>query len=707
MDIFLGFTQNAALLLLLTLIFDVRMRGMALPPERAPRLAVAVGVLLGGAGIVTMLAPLRLEQGIMLDARGLLLAIGGLYFGTVPTVIAMVLTALFRLFALGGPAAPFGVAFILGSGLLGLGCRRLCGRHGQEPSLLGVAGLGATVGVLQVGVTCLILRDQAGHVALAIAPVIVPVSALATLLMGHLLSSRARHAAMVEELRSASLRNALQVAALNAAVDAVMITDTDGRVIWANPAFSSLTQYTLDEAKGKNPRELLRSGKQPDAFYGEMWRTLLDGRVWSGELTNRRKDGSEYLEEQTITPVKGEDGRVTHFIAIKRDVTHRRLLEQQLNQSQRIEGLGRLAGGVAHDFNNLLTVISGTLELALLRARGDAAMTLELQTARDAAARGAKLTRQLLAFSRQQVLQPTVVDLNVIVTEMHELLSRVLGERISIQLELEARLASIRADAGQLGQVLMNLVVNARDAMPDGGTIGIHTTTITLANAGSFGIAAMPAGRFVTLSVSDTGTGMDAATRERIFDPFFTTKAPGKGTGLGLPTAYGIVKQSGGFLWLDTAPGRGTTFHLAFPAVDEAPAERISGPTPKLELDDAPSAATATILVVEDEDAIRHVAERVLSSRGYNVITAASGEEAVAIAAGKRIDLLLTDMMMPGMSGPQLAERLRESQPEVKVLFTSGYSHEAVATGIGDAGFIAKPYGLRELVLAVRARLSV
>ena len=678
MDIFLGFTQNAALLLLLTLIFDVRTRGMALAPERAPRLAVALGVLLGGAGIVTMLVPLRLEQGIMLDARGLLLAIGGLYFGTVPTVIAMVLTALFRAFALWGPATPYGIAFIFGSGLLGLGCRRLCRRHGTEPSLLGLAGLGAVVGVLQVGVACLILRDHAGDVVLAIAPVIVPISALATLLMGHLLSSRARGAAMVAELKEAGRRSALQVAALNAAVDAVMITDTDGRVTWANPAACALTQYTLDELRGK---------------------TL-------GELANRRKDGSEYTEEQTITPVQGDDGRVTHFIAIKRDVTHRRLLEQQLNQSQRIEGLGRLAGGVAHDFNNLLTVISGTLELALLRARGDSAVTLELQTARDAAARGAKLTRQLLAFSRQQVLQPTVVDLNVIVSEMHELLSRVLGERISIQLELEQQLASIRADAGQLGQVLMNLVVNARDAMPDGGTIGIHTTTITLANAGSFGIAAMPAGRFVTLSVSDTGTGMDAATRERIFDPFFTTEAPGKGTGLGLPTAYGIVKQSGGYLWLDTELGRGTTFHLAFPAVEEEPAERSSGPTPKVELDDAPSAQTATILVVEDEDAIRHVAERVLRSRGYSVITAASGEEAVAIADGKRIDLLLTDMMMPGMSGPQLAERLRQTHPDVKVLFTSGYSREAVASGIGDAGFIGKPYGLRELVTAVVLRLE-
>jgi signal transduction histidine kinase len=430
-------------------------------------------------------------------------------------------------------------------------------------------------------------------------------------------------------------------------------------------------------------------------------------------MINRRKDGSEYTEEQTITPVKGPDGEVTHFIAIKRDVSGRRLLEQQLSQAQRIESVGRLAGGVAHDFNNLLTVINGTVELAMVRAGRDPTMAQDLKTVRDAAARGAKLTRQLLAFSRQQVLLPTVLDVNVVVGETHALLSRLIGEHIAMRLDLLAEPAFIRADAGQLGQVLMNLVVNARDAMPGGGTIGIRTSSITLEDSQMMPSFEMPPGRYVILTVTDTGTGMDAKTRERIFEPFFTTKAPGNGTGLGLPTAYGIVKQSGGFIWVESTIGKGTTFHLAFPgidrsAVDDAITERPSGPSRRIDVHDETEVGPATILVVEDEEAIRYVASRVLSSRGYTVLSAGSGEEALTVADGMQIDLLLTDMVMPGMGGPELAQRLRESQPQMRVLFTSGYSRDAVAKefGMADAAFIAKPYGLAELVAAVRERLA-
>jgi signal transduction histidine kinase len=438
-----------------------------------------------------------------------------------------------------------------------------------------------------------------------------------------------------------------------------------------------------------------------------MWNTLLAGRVWSGELYNRRKDGTEYVEEQTITPVKDAAGHVTHFVTIKRDITQRRLLEQQASQSQRIEGIGRLAGGVAHDFNNLLTVINGTVEMMMTRAREDAAMLQDLQTVRDAAQRGAKLTKQLLAFSRQQVLQPTVLDVNGSVQEMHALLSRLIGEHITMRLDLLTDVARIRADAGQLGQVLMNLVVNARDAMPDGGTIGIRTDVVAVEEHSRGPDLAMPPGDYVTITVTDTGIGMDEATREKIFEPFFTTKAAGKGTGLGLPTAYGIVKQSGGFIWVESAPGKGTTFHLAFPAVDEPIRERSSGPTLRATLDDLPI-VTATILLVEDEDAIRMVANRVLTSRGYTVIAAASGDDALTQAAGQHVDLLLTDMVMPGMSGPELAQRLRAERPDLKVLFTSGYSRDAVSQdfGMSDAAFIAKPYGLKELVAAVRGALE-
>lgn len=827
MPILPGFIQNASLLLILGLIYDLRTRHATALSPRTGRWTF--GILLGAAGIFTMLVPVRVGPSLILDSRGLLLAISGLFFGLVPTAIAIGITAAYRALVVGGPSTLTGLVFITGSGLLGLALRRVHnGGQGRSVHWINFAALGLAVGALQTLLAWRLLQPSAPELVGSVAGTLLSVSTVAGLLMGLLLRDRFRHAEVIAQLaeressfrtlaeqlpaiiyraaldeqsttlylspavrqlgyepeamianpdlyvdalhpddrdrvlaalaedrrrdRSSDLtyrfrrsdgtyrtirdraqivhgpsgqplylqgvmvditeqeqsaeKQALQAAALNAAVDAIAITDLDGRFLWVNPSFAALTQFSAEEALGKNPRELIKSGHHDRAFYATMWNTLLDGRVWSGELVNRRKDGSPYTEEQTITPVKDAQGRVTHFIAIKRDVTHRRLLEQQLNQSQRIDSIGRLAGGVAHDFNNLLTVINGTVELAMARAQSDAETTQDLKTIRNAANRGAKLTRQLLAFSRQQVLQPTVIDLNASVTDMHALLSRVIGERVTMRLELQAGLSHIRADAGQLGQVLMNLVVNARDAMPDGGTIGVRTDNATIEAKGPRLTPDMPPGRYVLLSVTDTGIGMDAATRERIFEPFFTTKAPGKGTGLGLPTAYGIVKQSDGFIWVDSALGKGTAFHLAFPAVEGEIHERSSGPSPRLDLaDDVP--ITATVLLVEDEDAIRQVATRVLSSRGFTVLSAASGEDALRVAEGQHVDLLLTDMVMPGMSGPDLAQRLRADRPQMRVLFTSGYSRDAVAQqfGMEDAGFIAKPYGLQELVAAVRERL--
>ena len=711
MPILPGFIQNVALLLVLGIILDLRTRHAR---HSAPA-GVGLGLLLGCVGIFTMLFAVRLEPAIILDARGLLLAISGLFFGPVPTLVAMATMALYRVVAIGGPSTLTGLTFIAGSGLAGLGVRALDRRQGRvRPHWVAFLLLGLAVAALQLGLTWRILADGQQATFWSLAPVLTGVSAVSSLLLGLLLADRLKNAqvatALAERERSHRMladQLALQSAALNAAVDAIAITDIDGRFLWTNPSFTALTQYSAAEALGRNPRELIKSDRQDSAFYATMWTTLLDGQVWSGEIINRRKDGSEYTEEMTITPVKDAEARITHFVAIKRDITHRKLLEQQLNQSRRIEGIGRLAGGVAHDFNNLLTVVNGTVEIALAREAGNAETAKDLLTIRSAANRGAKLTRQLLAFSRQQVLQPTVLDLNANVTEMHDLLSRVIGERVAMRLELHAGLAHIRADAGQLGQVLMNLVVNARDAMPDGGVIGIRTDNATIDAAGARPLHEMPPGRYVLLSVTDTGTGMDAATAERIFEPFFTTKPAGKGTGLGLPTAYGIVKQSGGFIWVDSALGKGTSVHLAFPAVEAEVVERPSGPSARVEDDDG-APATETVLLVEDEDAIRHVATRVLTMRGYTVIAAASGEEALTMAEGRHIDLLLTDMVMPGMSGPHLAQRLRSLQPGLRVLFASGYSRDAVEQqfSIDDAGFIAKPYGLKALIAAVRERLS-
>jgi PAS domain S-box-containing protein len=498
----------------------------------------------------------------------------------------------------------------------------------------------------------------------------------------------------------------LEAAALNAAADAIAITDRDGNFIWANRAFTTLTGYTLEETIGKNPRSLLRSGIQDEAFYAEMWETLLAGNVWKGDLVNRRKDGTRYTEEQTITPVLDASGAITNFIAIKRDISARRALELQYLQSQKMEGIGRLAGGVAHDLNNLLTVINGTVELSLPNVSNGSELRGDLLEIRRAADRAAALTRQLLAFSRQQVLKTEIIDVNRVVGDLLKMLTRVIGEDIRIETRFSLGLGNIRGDAGQLEQVVMNLTVNARDAMPGGGTLVIETRNTHLDEDFASQHVTVKPGPHVALIVSDNGVGMDANTRGRVFEPFFTTKEPGKGTGLGLSTVYGIVKQSGGSIWVYSEPGRGTTFKIYFPRVDEPIKERTSGPLRLLE-----TKGKETVLVVEDENAIRAVAVRVLGLQGYQVLDAASGTEALGVAAthGKPIDLLMTDMVMPGMTGPELAQALLARQPSLKVLFTSGYSADAVARQFGmgdDVHFISKPYGIADLAREVRKVLD-
>ncbi len=497
---------------------------------------------------------------------------------------------------------------------------------------------------------------------------------------------------------------ALQSAALDAAADAIAIMDPQGNIEWVNRAFTTHTGYERDEAIGKNPRDLVRSGTQDRAFYERMWTTLVSGNVWHGELVNRRKDGTLHEEEQTITPVVAADGTVSHFIAIKRDITARRELEMQYLQAQKMEGIGRLAGGIAHDLNNLLTVINGTVELLLPRLDSTPAEVADLLQIRRAADRAAALTRQLLAFSRQQVLRIEVLDVNTVVSNMIKMLTRVIGEDVRIATELDALPCTIRADVTQLDQVLMNLAINARDAMPRGGTLSIRTSLVDLDEAFVARHVTVAPGPHVRLVVADTGTGMDDATRARVFEPFFTTKELGKGTGLGLSTVYGIVKQSGGSISVESELGHGTTFELYFPVVQERVAERTSGPSRLL---DAAGGHGETILLVEDEGAIRQVAARVLTMQGYAVVEAESGEDAIAkvAALGCPIDLLLTDMVMPGLTGPELATQLRASQPNLRVLFTSGYSADAVARQFGltdNWSFIAKPYALSDLSAEVR-----
>ena len=506
------------------------------------------------------------------------------------------------------------------------------------------------------------------------------------------------------ERRRAEAGLRLQSAALNAAASAIVITSRAGEIVWINPAFTALTGYSDRDAIGKKPGDLLKSGVHDRSFYADLWNTILAGHVWRGEVTNRRKDGSVYLEGMSITPVRNGDGEIAHFIAIKRDLTEKKQLEAQLLQSQKMEVVGRLAGGIAHDFNNLLTVINGVAELMADSVKEGDPLRDDLREIQAAGARAATLTRQLLAFSRKQVMTAEVISVTAVIADLRSMLQRMIGEDIALTIKPAASACWIRADRGQIEQVLMNLVVNARDALPGGGVVTIAARDVDLdsAQAAQHGLTA--AGPHVLVEVRDTGTGMDAATRARLFEPFFTTKGPGKGTGLGLATVYGIVRQSGGSIAVDSAVGRGTTFGIYLPRAADAAQAVERGAA-------APAPAARTILVVEDEDRVRQMTRRMLESTGYHVLTAPNGAEALQMLERREqpVHLMLTDVVMPGMSGPDLEARAAGIRPEMRTLYMSGHTdNDALRRAVLDRAthFIGKPFTREELVRAVRETLD-
>jgi len=492
----------------------------------------------------------------------------------------------------------------------------------------------------------------------------------------------------------------LQSAALNAAANAMVITDREGVIQWVNPAFSQLTGYFASEAIGANPRDLVRSGVHPREFYQDMWLTLLAGKVWEGELTNRRKDGTHYVEQQTITPVRNDAGEITHFIAIKRDLTEPRRLQAQFLQAQKMEVVGRLAGGVAHDFNNLLTVINGTADLALMDLPEGHPMRREFAHIKDAGDQAARLTRQLLSFSRKQVVDPAVVNVGDNIKHMAGLLRRLIGEDIKLAVVAPPEEDAVIIDPGQLEQVLLNLAVNARDAMPHGGVLTVATSRVTVDEGFAAGHAPLAAGPHVMVTVTDTGIGMTDEVRRRMFDPFFTTKESGHGTGLGLATVYSIVKQAGGCIEVDSEPGHGATFRVYLPIATRSSGE-VALESPRR------ARGSETILVVEDEDGLREVVTRMLRGAGFTVIHANGARQALELLESHRyqVHLVFTDVVMPGMSGVDLVTAILAAHPRIKVLFASGYTADATLNQVALArarNFIAKPYTVAGLTKKIR-----
>ncbi|MDQ5979826.1 MAG: two-component system, cell cycle sensor histidine kinase and response regulator CckA, partial [Verrucomicrobiota bacterium] len=565
-----------------------------------------------------------------------------------------------------------------------------------ENELIGVLGLGS--------VAVRDFSDQATFLE-AIA------STLSLSLRNASLLQRVRQQVAELERETAGRRQAeaamrLQASALGAAANAIMITDREGVIQWVNPAWTRLTGYAAEEAVGRNPR-FLKSGRQDGAFYADVWRRILAGEVVQGDLVNRRKDGTLYHERQTITPIADADGRITHFIAIKQDITERLALEEQLRQSQKMEAIGQLAGGVAHDFNNLLTVIQGNASLARMPGTSEAELTTALDEIGRASSRAATLTHQLLAFSRRQEIQPRTLDLNEAVTGVTRMLQRLIGEDVRLRLQLHTRPVFIRADPGMLDQVLMNLAVNARDAMPDGGDLTVATELVQPGEELRRRHPEMIAAMHARLRMTDTGCGIAPEVLTRIFEPFFTTKEPGKGTGLGLATVFGIVRQHSGFINVTSEPGQGTAFEVLLPLdngdrQDWVPA---AGRSPA-------GARGEIVLVVEDDSAVRELAVRVLTMNGYRVREAANGPEALRVVAEMPVlDLLLTDMIMPGgLDGQQVADRLRADRPGLRVVFMSGYTADRIRHDqLLQEGFnfIRKPFTPDDLARCVRARLDL
>jgi PAS domain S-box-containing protein len=657
-------------------------------------------------------------------------------------------------------------------------------------------------------------------------------------IIAHTLDFAGRPAALIvaqdiTERKRAEAENTRLITAIEQSAEGVMITDTGGRIQYVNPAFTKMTGYSREEVMGRDPR-LLKSSQQGRALYEQLWKTILAGDIWRGEIINRRKDGSLYTEELGITPVRDERGTVTHFIAIKQDVTERRraeealrrsearnrelvenalygiyratllgqllyanpalvkmlgydsqeellsrklpteiyrnsadraqiierykqlgrvdgaevewtrkdgsiitvrlsgravaqepggaeemevivedvterrAMEKQIHQVRKFEAIGQLAGGIAHDFNNVIGAMLGWAELGMDQAPAESPLRRNFQRIREQAERAAGLTRQLLAFARRHILEPRNINLNHTVADLLSMLERVIGSDVELKVVAAPDLGVVRADPGQLEQVLMNLCLNARDAMPGGGRLMIETQNVEMGEQYTQIPPYVPPGRYVRLSVSDTGVGMDAATRERIFEPFFTTKEPGKGTGLGLATVYGVVRQHGGFVHVDSEPGRGTTFHVFLPASEGPLHEKAKKEIAQTE---PVRGGTETLLVAEDHDGVREMARATLEGLGYRLLLARDGDEALQtfLAHRDKIALVLLDVVMPKLDGRGLYAQMRAVKPEISVLFTTGYTVEVAAlSALVEKGVpvLQKPYTPAQLGRKVREALD-
>jgi two-component system, cell cycle sensor histidine kinase and response regulator CckA len=494
---------------------------------------------------------------------------------------------------------------------------------------------------------------------------------------------------------------------LESSLDGLIVIDASSRILEFNSVAETIFGHRREDAVGKDLAELLIPPRLRDAhrrgmvrYLSTRARTIIGRRL---EMSALRADGSEVQVELSIQPVASIEPPL--FAGVVRDISERLRLEEQLRQSQKMEAIGQLAGGVAHDFNNLLTVIAGYCEILLTQLSGHETLYNHVRSISDAGEHAASLTQRLLAFSRQAVLAPKVLNINAVVSDTERMLRRLIGEDILLTVSLDGRARHVRIDPGHMSQVVMNLALNARDALPKGGTLTIETSNADLEGQTGRVDADVPRGHYVRLVVHDNGCGIAADVKDRIFEPFFTTKGIGKGTGLGLAVVHGIVRHSGGHITVESEPGHGARFTIYLPAVDETPAET------ERTTSEVAARGVETILLVEDEDAVRGLEELALRRQGFHVLTAADGTEALRLARSHQgaIDLLATDVVMPNMSGRDLADTLRSERTGLKVLFLSGYTDDTLLRhGVFNAheAFLQKPFTLTALARKVREVLD-
>ncbi len=505
----------------------------------------------------------------------------------------------------------------------------------------------------------------------------------------------------------------LLAAAVNSTDEGVVITDAQleppgPHIIFVNEGFCQMTGYKFQDVIGKNPRQF--QGEQTSRHTLNKLKTSLnDGKTFRDEITNYRADGTPYEVVIIVCPIFDHNNSITHYVSIQHDVTHTRRLERQFQQAQKMEAMGRLAGSVAHDFNNMLTVIQGYTSVLLDTLTPSNRFREDIAQIDHAAEQAAEITRQLLLFSRKKVGKLTQIDLNQRINNLTKMILRLIGDEIELVLRLTADLEPIRGDATQIEQVLVNLILNARDAMPNGGQVTVRTENLSLSQDYVSSSGVVKAGNYVKLTVSDTGYGIDTQTLSQIFEPFFTTKASGKGTGLGLSTVYAVIQRFGGVIHVWSKVRVGTRFEIYLPTLQAASADEPPLPADKPKWEEV-DRGSETILLVEDERLVRELTQRVLRRKGYTVITAQNPQEALQISQKEAADLLLTDMLMPGgLTGYDLACSLQATHPRIKIVYMSGYIGDAVQQNkvleSGDA-FIQKPFTPDTLVRQLRAVLD-